>query len=68
MPRKSRRLAVYGAVAAALLAATRGVAESDFPYGHELLLEVRPLKGAKRVPGLEIEMDGTARSTCGATA
>jgi heat shock protein HslJ len=60
MPGKMRGLAVYLTVAAALLAATRAVAQSDFPYGHELLLDVSPLKGSKRVPGLTIEMDGTA--------
>jgi len=51
---------VHLAVAAALLAATSAVAQSEFPYGHELLLDVSPLKGSKRVPGLTIETDGTA--------
>jgi heat shock protein HslJ len=45
---------------AAVMAATHAAAESDFPFGRELLLDVHPMKGSKRVPGLEIETNGTA--------
>lgn len=34
------------------------VAESNFPFGQELLLDVKPLRGSKRVPSLEIAANG----------
>jgi heat shock protein HslJ len=41
-------------------AATDVVAGSDFPFGRELLLDTRPMKGSKRIPGLATEANGTA--------
>ena len=38
----------------------RALAQEDFPFGRELLLDVRPMKGSKRVPSLEVQADGTA--------
>ena len=35
-------------------------ANEEFPFGRELLLDARPMKGSKRIPGIEIEFDGTA--------
>jgi heat shock protein HslJ len=35
-------------------------AGSDFPFGHELLLDARPMKGSKRLPSLDIQADGAA--------
>jgi hypothetical protein len=35
-------------------------ADSAFPFGTELMLDVEPLYGSKRIPMLEIEDDGTA--------
>lgn len=35
-------------------------AESAFPFGTELMLDVEPLYGSKRIPMLEIEDNGTA--------
>jgi heat shock protein HslJ len=35
-------------------------ANEEFPFGHELLLDTRPMKGSKRIPGIEIDSDGTA--------
>lgn len=35
-------------------------AESTFPFGTELMLDVEPLYGSKRIPMLEIEDNGTA--------
>ena len=35
-------------------------AQEDFPFGHELLLDARPLKGSKRVPSIEVEANGAA--------
>ena len=55
-----RRLGFF--VAAVLLGplGAAGAAESAFPFGTELMLDVEPLYGSKRVPMLEIEDDGTA--------
>jgi heat shock protein HslJ len=35
-------------------------AQEDFPFGHELVLDARPMKGSKRIPSIEIEADGTS--------
>src|ERR1700689_2959332 len=55
-----RRLGFF--VAAVLLCAlgAAGAADSAFPFGTELMLDVEPLYGSKRIPMLEIEDDGTA--------
>ena len=33
-------------------------AEASFPFGHELMLDARPMSGSKRVPVLDIDDDG----------
>jgi heat shock protein HslJ len=35
-------------------------AQSEFPFGHELMLDVKPMKGSKRVPMLDIDDKGLA--------
>lgn len=35
-------------------------ADTAFPFGTELMLDVEPLYGSKRIPMIEIEDDGTA--------
>jgi META domain len=35
-------------------------ADNAFPFGTELMLDVEPLYGSKRIPMIEIEEDGTA--------
>jgi heat shock protein HslJ len=45
--------------AVAMSAAARAV-EQAFPFGHELLLDVPPMKGSKRVPMLDIDEKGLA--------
>ena len=40
--------------------ATRPSANEESPFGRELLLDARPMKGSKRIPGIEIESDGSA--------
>ena len=35
-------------------------ADSAFPFGTELMLDVEPLYGSKRIPMIEIEDNGTA--------
>jgi hypothetical protein len=36
-------------------------AETAFPFGRELLLDGKPMRGRKRLPSLSIEQDGTRR-------
>jgi len=36
-------------------------AERAFPFGSELMLDVAPMKGSKRVPSLEIDAQGVAQ-------
>src|SRR5690349_15802320 len=36
------------------------VAAQEFPFGAELMLDVKPMKGSKRVPMLEINQQGLA--------
>jgi heat shock protein HslJ len=35
-------------------------AETVFPFGRELMLDGKPMRGTKRLPSLSIEQDGTA--------
>ena len=51
-------LALGTAVAAGLAPAV--AAQSEFPFGRELLLDVKPMKGSKRVPMLDIDERGIA--------
>jgi heat shock protein HslJ len=48
-------------VCAFLLGMTAGIAaDASFPFEHELLLDVEPVPGSKRVPSLEVEANGRA--------
>jgi heat shock protein HslJ len=49
---------VVAAFVGAPLAAT--AAETAFPFGRELMLDGKPMRGTKRLPSLSIEQDGTA--------
>jgi heat shock protein HslJ len=49
---------VVAVFASTPLAAT--AAETVFPFGSELLLDGKPMRGTKRLPSLSIERDGTA--------
>jgi heat shock protein HslJ len=49
---------VVTAFASAPLAAI--AAETAFPFGRELMLDGKPMRGTKRLPSLSIEQDGTA--------
>jgi heat shock protein HslJ len=46
-------VAVFASIAAI-------AAETAFPFGSELLLDGKPMRGTKRLPSLSIEQDGTA--------
>jgi len=48
-------VAVFASIPLAAMAA-----ETAFPFGSELLLDGKPMRGTKRLPSLSIEQDGTA--------
>lgn len=52
-----RAIAIAGVI---VLSVAPPVSAEDFPFGHELLLDARPMKGSKRVPSIDIADDGTA--------
>lgn len=60
MLKQYRRCAYLFALLAAAAAASSAGAGEPFPFGTELMLDVSPMHGSKRVPMLEIEDDGTA--------
>jgi heat shock protein HslJ len=57
-----RRWFLSWAVAVLMVAsaATVSAADAEFPFDQELLLEVAPIPGSKRVPGLEVRSNGVA--------
>ena len=48
-------VAVFACIPLAAMAA-----ETAFPFGSELLLDGKPMRGTKRLPSLSIEQDGAA--------
>jgi heat shock protein HslJ len=57
----SRRAVVLVLGVAMATAATSVIAaQSEFPFGRELLLDAPPMKGSKRVPSLDIAENGLA--------
>jgi heat shock protein HslJ len=57
--RRAAPALALGAAATACLAPAVA-AQSEFPFGRELLLDARPMKGSKRVPMLDIDEKGLA--------
>jgi heat shock protein HslJ len=57
-----RHWAAHALVCIACAGALIGVAIADsaFPFGRDLMLDVRPMKGSKRVPIIEIDDGGAA--------
>ena len=56
----TRSLAWFG-LCALLFAGTPDFASgAEFPFEHELSLDVEPLPGSRRVPSLEVEKNGSA--------
>jgi heat shock protein HslJ len=47
-------------LAALILVGVPAFADSAFPFGQELALDARPMKGSKRVPLLDVEENGQA--------
>jgi heat shock protein HslJ len=59
---KSGRLVRIGcALALAAVAAVPAIAQAEFPFERDLVLDVRPMRGGKRVPVLAISSDGQAQ-------
>src|SRR5215204_1048751 len=59
---RTSRSRIVAITAAMLLASARfPAAAAEFPYDREMLLDVKPLPGSKRVPILEIGADGRAQ-------
>jgi len=56
MRRRHRFFSLLFATLCAPLAARAG--DNPFPFGVELMLDVEPLYGSKRIPMIEIENDG----------
>jgi heat shock protein HslJ len=57
-----RRGLMAGAAVAVVFSAApaKAQAQSGFPFGSELRMDARPLKGSKRVPYVEIDANGSA--------
>jgi heat shock protein HslJ len=53
-------LSVLLALGLAMVAAPPVRASSDFPFGKELFLDARPMKGSKRIPIIEVAENGAA--------
>ena len=58
-PRRAGLICVLGLVLAEALAPPVA-AQSEFPFGRELVLDARPMKGSKRLPVLDIDQNGIA--------
>ena len=54
-----RRVMTLAVCALAMVGVARA-AEQEFPFGRELMLDVAPMKGSKRVPMLDIDPKGVA--------
>lgn len=59
-PLRRAALAFALGTAATALQAPAVAAQSEFPFGSELILDVKPMKGSKRVPMLDIDQKGLA--------
>jgi len=57
---RSRRMALHSAAGLGIALLTFGgaTAAPDFPFGHELLLDAKPMKGSRHVPILDIKNNG----------
>ncbi len=61
MPRRRFACCLAVLVASAVLSCwCPAIGGEPFPFGSELMLDVAPMHGSKRVPMLEIEDDGSA--------
>jgi heat shock protein HslJ len=56
LAKRALRMALLGM---AVCAANPGYTQGGFPYDRELVLDVAPMRGSKRIPNLEIAPNGT---------
>ena len=60
-PVEGLRIIVLGALAAVAVALGPALADQRFPINQELLLDVPPIRPAKRVPALMVDASGAAK-------
>lgn len=61
---RRRRLVAAAAVVLSVAGATAGAdAQSNFPFGRELIMDATPMQGSKRVPILDVAENGLAEIT-----
>jgi heat shock protein HslJ len=53
--KRALRFVVFGI---AVCATSPGFTQGDFPYDRELVLDVAPMRGSKRIPNLDIKSNG----------
>jgi heat shock protein HslJ len=53
--KRALRFVVFGI---AVCATSPGFTQGDFPYDRELVLDVAPMRGSKRIPNLDIKPNG----------
>src|SRR5262249_53763926 len=59
---RTRELVCLGLIAALLGCAMQSaLAQAEFPYDRDLLLDTRPMRGSKRIPILEVDSNGRAQ-------
>jgi META domain len=60
MPMRLRPLTLCIAFVAGMLGTAVAAAQDGFPFGREFRLDVKPMRGSKRIPGLDIGENGDA--------
>jgi heat shock protein HslJ len=60
LPRTRPALWLASAALAAMLSGAAVGADRGFPFDRDLLLDVKPMKGSRRVPVIEVAADGRA--------
>lgn len=58
MKRTSLSCSIVLAVLACIAMATDLAAETGFPFGSELFLDARPMRGSKRIPNMDVDAKG----------
>jgi len=53
--KRAWRISLFGM---ACLVSGAGIAQGDFPFDRELVMDAAPLRGSKRIPNLEISPNG----------
>ena len=56
--RSVKRVLQFALLGTAVCAASPSHSQGDFPYDRELVLDVAPMRGSKRIPNIEISHNG----------